>query len=844
MPPRFKRIAGYDRHLLREGWQLCATPPGTCDGPEAIERAERKWFPAAAPSTVAQCLIREGAWSLEPGQPRIDAADWWFRVSFPRPPAEAGAWILGFDGLAGSAQVWLNGTPLLSSDNMFLAHECPLEGRLADDNELLIRFRSLDELLKTKRARPRWRVPMLTAQQLRWHRTTLLGRTPGWSPPAPPVGPWRAVWLEARSHVSVRELVLRTGVEENYGWVEIRCAAQGIGASAPASAELRVSRGGQSWALKLTARTGAAEPGVTSFSGRLTVPRAQRWWPHTHGEPALYEAQLSLRLPGSSTEVVAELGHVGFRTLMLDTREGNFALAVNGVPVFCRGACWTPTDPIGLAVDPIALRESFTQLRAAGMNMLRVGGMMVYESDEFLDLCDEQGILLWQDFMFANMDYPYEDAQFAASVEQEARQQLARLGARPALAILCGNSEGEQQPAMSAAPRERWTAPLFHEFLPRLARELCPDTPYWPSSAHGGAFPHQASSGSSSYYGVGAYLRPLEDARRAQVRFASECLAFANIPDEEVLPARTPRDLGAEWDFDDVRDHYLAALFRLDPAALRGADVERYLAVSRAVSGEVMASAFAEWRRQGSPCGGALVWFWRDLWSCAGWGVIDAQGNPKAAYRYLARTLQPVAIFMSDEGGNGLTLHVANERAEALRAQVELTLYRRGEMRIELASRDVEAAPREVLQIAATDLLDGWYDLNYAYRFGPPSHDLVVARLLGADGAALGESYFFPLGLPNATEADVGLTAVATERTAGEFDLVVTTRRFAQSVRIEAAGFMPDDDYFHLAPGGTRTIRLRPARDSGASANGAAAPGPRGSVRALNSTAAARIEVR
>jgi beta-mannosidase len=476
--------------------------------------------------------------------------------------------------------------------------------------------------------------------------------------------------------------------------------------------------------------------------------------------------------------------------------------------------------------------------------MLRVGGMMVYESDEFLDLCDEQGILLWQDFMFANMDYPYEDAEFAASVEQEARQQLARLGARPALAILCGNSEGEQQPAMSAAPRERWTAPLFHELLPRLARELCPDTRYWPSSAHGGAFPHQASSGSSSYYGVGAYLRPLEDARRAQVRFASECLAFANIPDEEVLRARTPRDLGAEWDFDDVRDHYLASLFRLDPAALRGADEERYLAVSRAVSGEVMASAFAEWRRQGSPCGGALVWFWRDPWSCAGWGVIDAQGNPKAAYRYLARTLQPVAIFMSDEGGNGLTLHVANERAEALRAQIELTLYRRGEMRIEQATHDVEAAPREVLQIAATDLLDGWYDLNYAYRFGPPSHDLVVARLLAADGAALGESYFFPLGLPNATEADVGLTAVVTARTAGEFDLVVTTRRFAQSVRIEAAGFMPDDDYFHLAPGGTRTIRLRPARDSGAPAGDAATPGPRGSVRALNSTAAARIEVR
>jgi beta-mannosidase len=851
MPSRLKRTAGYDRRPLSAGWQLCSTPAGTCDRPDALGRADLNWLPACAPSTVAQCLLAAGAWSRDPGQPRIDAVDWWYRTAFPRPVPPGGRWILGFDGLASHAEVWLNGTPLLTSDNMFLAHECPLDRLLADHNELVIRFRSLDEILKEKRPRPRWRVPMLAAQQLRWHRTTLLGRTPGWSPPAPPVGPWRPVWLEARMHVALKDLLLRTGVEENYGWVEVRCAAQGIDGAAPASAELRVSRNGHAWALKLTARSGGTDAGVTVFSGRLTVPRVQRWWPHTHGEPALYEARLALRLPGSSDEIVAELGRVGFRTLALEVRDGDFAVTVNGVAVFCRGACWTPTDPVGFATEPQVLRESFAQLRAAGMNMLRVGGMMVYESDEFLDLCDEEGILLWQDFMFANMDYPYEDAAFAASVDQEARQQLARLGARPALAVLCGNSEGEQQPAMSAAPRERWTAPLFHEVLPRLVRELSPDTPYWPSSAHGGAFPHQASSGSSSYYGVGAYLRPLEDARRAQLRFASECLGFANVPDEDALQSipgswrsRTPRDLGAAWDFDDVRDHYLGRLFRIDPDTLRSADPQRYLAMSRVASGEVMASAFAEWRRQRSSCRGALVWFWRDLWASAGWGVIDARGKPKAAYRYLARALQPVAIFMSDEGGNGLTLHVANERAETLKGRIELTLYRRGEIQVEHATLEVEAAPRTTLELAATDFFDGWYDLNYAYRFGPPSHDLVVARLLGADGACLSESCFFPLGLPNSTEADVGLTAIATTRAGGEFDLKVTTRRFAQSVCIDAAGFVAGDDYFHLAPGATRVIVLRPTREPTAQTGSTTGPGtPRGFVRALNSTAAAVIEV-
>ena len=165
------------------------------------------------------------------------------------------------------------------------------------------------------------------------------------------------------------------------------------------------------------------------------------------------------------------------------------------------------------------LTETFRRVVDAGMNMIRVGGTMVYESDDFYDLCDEHGVLVWQDFMFANMDYP-DDAGFSALVDVEVNQALARLQARPSLAVLCGSSEGEQQAAMWGAPRELWAAPLFHQALPARARGFCPDVAYWPSSAHGGAFPHQPSAGTTSYYGVGAYLRPLEDARLSEVRFA------------------------------------------------------------------------------------------------------------------------------------------------------------------------------------------------------------------------------------------------------------------------------------------------------------------------------------
>jgi beta-mannosidase len=528
-------------------------------------------------------------------------------------------------------------------------------------------------------------------------------------------------------------------------------------------------------------------------------------------------------------------------------------LQVNDVPVFCRGACWTPLDPVSLSASSDALSHAFDQVVAAGMNMLRVGGMMVYEDDAFLDQCDARGVLLWQDFMFANMDYPEDDADFIQAVNLEAVQLLSRLQGRSSLAVLCGNSEGEQQAAMWGAPRERWHSSLFHERLAALAREACPDVPYWPSSAHGGAFPHQGNAGTTSYYGVGAYLRPIDDARRAEIRFASECLAFANIPDSRSMAhlpggrgtkvhdpswkARTPRDLGAGWDFDDVRDHYTAHLYDVDVARLRYADHERYLALGRVVTGEVMAAVFSEWRRRRSPTSGGLVWFLRDLWPGAGWGVIDASGAPKAAWHYLRRALAPVAVSLSDEGGNGLGVHIVNDHARPFVGDLELTLYRFGEVQVARGARPVVVPPRSAIELNAGIVFDDFLDLSYSYRFGPPSHDVVVALLRAGDvkGKVLARAFHFVPALPNAREMDVGLQATAHHCAGDDYRLVVRTRKLAQAVCVELEGFDPDDNYFHLAPGEERQLMLRPT--SRKAPNDA----PRGTLRALNSEAVAMV---
>jgi beta-mannosidase len=824
------------RHLLAAGWSICSAPPDSAQPP-----AGTPWLPIGEAAPVAAALRARGEWSLDAPPVDFDARDWWYRVEFERPEAPPGSeLVLRFDGLATFADVQLNGLPLLASDNMFVRHDRDVTRLLAaGSNELTIRFGSLDARLAGRRGRPRWRTPMVPRQQLRWARTTLLGRTPGWSPPAAVVGPWRGVWLESRAASDPREWRLAASVENGQGVLRCRCE---FGAQRIDAVEIELEHDGVVHSQPLAGSGG-------TFSGELRIEAPRLWWPHTHGEPDLYAARLRVRAGGQG--VVHQLAPVGFRTIGVDTADGDFRVRVNGVPVFCRGACWTPLDVVSLRSSPEACRDAVRQAREAGMNMLRVPGTNVYEEDHFYAACDELGVLVWQEFMFANMDYPQHDDAFRASVTLEATQQLRRLEGHPCVAVLCGNSEVEQQAAMWGAPREHWASPLFDHLLAELCAAQAPGIPYWPSSAHGGAFPHQADSGTTSYYGVGAYLRRFDDARRSGLRFATECLAFANIPQPSALvrlpggeavrahhaawKARSPRDLGAGWDFDDVRDHYVKLLFGVEPQQVRATDHERYLLLGRLATAEAMGIAFSEWRRPGASCRGALVLFLRDLWAGAGWGVVDDAGVPKSCWHALKRVLQPLAVLLTDEGGNGLYLHALNERAAGRDVQLELSAWRGGEVRVAHAARALHLPARGATTVPVMELLEGFMDLSYAYRFGPMSCDAVVATLRDGAGEALAQAFHFPGGLEPRAPVDAGLSARAVTLEDGSTQLVVRAQRLAQGVHFDIPGYTADDEYFHLAPGGQARVILRAhSREGGA---------PNGWVHAANSVSSAAVEV-
>lgn len=773
-------------------WEM-AVADAACETPD-VARA-LVWLPATVPGTAADALLKAGAATPE-RLAQLDQAHVWYRTRL----TEAGPRILALDGLATHCTLWLDGTRIGESRSMFAPLRIAVEARAGA--ELVLHFAPLTVENGAPLRRQRWRPHLVAGPHLRHWRASLLGRMPGWCPSVPAVGPFRPVALITEGPVAARDIRLRAGVDQGTPTLEVALTLRG-NAAAPVlhcAGKKRVMQGANG-----------------RWFARLDLPEAALWWPHTHGTPALHAVSVSVdgrRL---------DLGRTGFRTLALD-RAGDghgFRIVVNGVPVFCRGAVWTPVDVTTLAGGATAYAARLGTARALGMNMLRIPGFATYETPAFFDACDELGILVWQDLMLSNFDYDLSPAALGDVLCAEIDALLDLNEGAPSLAVVCGGNEMAQQGAMLSLPEAVWRTPFLETDLPALVAARRPDVLTVANSPFGGDLPFRTDAGVSHYFGVGAYRRPLDDARRANPRFASECLAFANLPQPERLPpnagnaapgsaewrARIVRDLKADWDFEEVRDHYLGVLYGEDAARLKADNPARYLALSAAVSGEVMEAAFAEWRRAGSPCGGALVLSLADVQPGFGWGLLDFEGIPKPAAFALKRAFRPLNVLLTDEGLNGLDCHIVNDTAETRALSLSLTAYGADGAPVIDGTMRLVIGPHSTLRRSSAEILGIFFDITAAYGFGPAPHVVSVARLADAEsGAPVAGAFHFPLGRA-AAMAEPGLSATLA-RAGRDWCVTLRAERLAQSVHIAAPGFAPSDDWLHVAPGAPQNIRL------------------------------------
>jgi beta-mannosidase len=825
--------------LATTTWECTHLPPGSVSSPDGLPDDPGAWIPALVPGTAVAALRAAGRWAwTDDDQELMDGRDWWFRGRVSA-PSGLGPCELELGGLATIADVWVDGIPVLHSENMFLTHRLSLDGP-EPPTEIVIRCAALDPWLAKRRPRPRWRSQLVRTQNLRWVRTTPLGRIPGWSFSAAPVGPWRPVRLRAVGPESrVVSQVLRPRIVGSTGELDVRVQVAG-----PDPGRCSVTVGDHQGHLTVAADADADGYVAT---GTVVVPYVDRWWPHTHGAPARYAVTLTTAAGETS------LGSVGFRTVEVDQAGDGFQLVVNGQPIFARGACWVPPDATGLVADAAQVRASLSAMRDGGMNMVRVGGYTTYEDEVFWDACDELGIMVWQDCMLASLDPP-EDEEFLAGLRIEVTQVLGALRARPSLTVVSGSSEIHQQAAMFGIPLDQITSTAIDVMIPEVVAELLPDIPYLASSPTGGDLPFDVSKGVGHYFGVGAYQRPVTDAQLVGVRFAAECLSFATPPEpvtleryfgSPVVAGHHPRwkrgvarDSNTSWDFEDVRDYYVGQLFGVDPYRVRYEDPARALDLGRAVVAELMVQVIGGWRRRSSGCAGALILDWQDVYPGAGWGLLDVDGRAKAPWYALARAMAPVAVLFSDDGLSGLGVHVFNDGPDPIEAELTLRLFNPFGDVAEDVSMQVKVDGHGEHDVSAARMLNGFRDLTHAYRFGPPGFDVVMVELR-IGGALVSYDVFLPAGRGRPVETDLGLGAVArrvvdAETGAQTWQLEVSTRRFAQWARVDIPGFTPADSWFHLAPGMHRSVPL------GSSDNDRR---PHGHLRALNSAASVPVIV-
>ncbi len=856
--------------------QVASFPPGVVTSPDTNRFAVAQWLPAPTFSTVGRC-VTEAGW-FNPSQPHcdLDSMDWWFR-STQFPASETLRW-LQTDGLSVGAQVFADDQLIFTSESAHLpvSVSVPL-----DTTTVSVRFPSLlsqlDSLRSVDRAhRARWRTRLVRDQRLRLVRTPLLGRMPGWNPPLPVIGSHGPLVVRAtRKPIETSRSIVRRAD----GSADLTICALIDLPTATETSTIRVHiSGGDNLAQALQQPTDATvHVGEALGQGELTPLIAtahfpsgafREWWPHTHGTPATSLVTLST----SAGE--HQLARLAFRDITLEGMSGvtpasetgrsGAQLVVNATRVFARGANWIPLS----AADPFlvgpSLRAALLDYVAAGMNILRVAGTTVIPPEELLDACDELGILVWHDLLFANLDVPLEApgrgpvlngatgaTRVEANVDQPAGRSLrdliaaevafvaSRASSHGCVAVLCGGSEVEQQSAMAGATPEILKTTLGRTVLAELCSAAAPNVAYVtssPTSAPGtDEVPHHNRSGISHYFGVSAYRRPLLDARTSEVGFATECLAFANVPTAETVDAlmgdegpvvhhplwkqRVPRDRGAGWDFDDVRDAMTQQLFNVSPTELRWVDPAAALDLGRVTSVEAIDATLTEWRRGKSNCGGAIVWTGRDLWDGAGWGLTEASGTRKAAWYGFARRAQPVIVGLTDEGLNGVDVHLVNDTGTDL-VDVELDLTAWAETGPVLrASRLVTLTSHSAIVLTAASLFQDFRDLTGVYAFGPATIDHIRARIVNADGAWISDAHLWPTGRPHAPRRGDSLTATEISAPIGRsLDRASSGSRWIEvgapagafGVRIEGRGWTAGDAWFHLAPGDTRVVELQP----------------------------------
>jgi len=796
---RAMQRASLQRVPIETGWQF-------------REAGKDNWYPATVPGFVHTDLLQNKVIDdpfyrdNEAKQQWIGKTNWEYRTTFQVTDALLAHKNLElvFEGLDTYADVYLNEKPILKADNMFRTWRVNCAEVLTKgSNTLRISFRSpINEILPLM-AKMNYQLPAGNDQGEKTSPHTR--KAPyqygwDWGPRFVTSGIWRPVFLEAWDSARISDLHIQ---QDQVTKEQAALTAQvDFISSVTTEAELIIEDvGHKSVAAKQSIKL---SPGANHFDVNFTVAKPALWWPNGLGAHPLYKyrARLVIGNKMAAERVVS----VGLRSLEVrqenDSWGKSFTFIINGVPVFAKGANWIPADSFPTRISKEKYRWLLKSAVDANMNMLRVWGGGIYETDDFYDMCDEMGILVWQEFMFACSMYPG-NQEFLDSVRAEAEDNVRRLRTHPSIAIWSGNNEIESAwfnwGWQKTLPASLWDdyQKIFDGVLKEVCGTLDPHRLYWPSSPHGGLPDdlNSLKSGDVHSWKVWHAAAPFTDYQKEFPRFMSE-YGFQSFPQLETVESYT---VAADREIQSPvmmshqrhpRGNQLIKEYMLRDYATPK-DFESFLYVSQVLQAEGIKVGAEHLRRIMPRNMGSLYWQLDDCWPVASWSSIDYFGRWKALQYYAKRFYSPVLVSPFVETDN-LNFYVVSDLTQASKGYLNVELRDLDGAKLTSLRKDLVVTPlqsQSYLSVPIKTLLNG-----------RNAKTVMVYCEFVSDGKVISTNeYFFEpfknLSLPT---AQINFDVV---KVRSGYKVTLATNKLAKSVYLSTKtdGFF-SDNYFDLFP--------------------------------------------
>ncbi|GAD96332.1 beta-mannosidase [Paecilomyces variotii No. 5] len=827
-------MAKFFEQTLSKGWHF-----------KQADDTEQAWMPVPSiPSVVHQDLLANGKIPdpfigfNERKTHWVGQKTWVYRTSFPSPPSHPNAVInLVFEGLDTFAKVTLDGTRILESDNMFLCHRLDVTNLLKAQREHVLEIEFDSALIRAREIKDsypdhKWvgyngEMARLGARKAQYHWGW------DWGPLLMTAGIWKVVRLEVYS-VRVDDIRAEVQLSKDHQQAAVTILAQ-VSSNTPAAYQSVFTLRSMDDEIE---RKFAPIDTNGKAKAHINISNPQLWWPNGYGHQTLYEVsvsvvkndeeyhQMSKKIGIRSVEVIQEL----------DKHGKSFFFCVNGVDIFCGGSCWIPADSFLPGIPKDRYRR-WIELMAAGRQvMIRVWGGGVYEDESFYDACDEYGIMVWQDFMFACGNYPAWPAMLD-SIRREAICNVRRLRHHPAIVLYAGNNEDYQVQEQKGLTynyedkdRDNWLKSnfparyIYEELLPSVIEAEAPGVFYHPGSPWGDGKPtSDPNVGDLHQWNVWhGTQEKYQTFNRLGGRFNSEfgmeaCPHLATV--DYFVERQIDRFPQSQlMDFHNkAAGHERRIATYLEENLRTSTDLETYIHLTQVVQAEAMLYAYRGWRRQWGDnhrCGGALVWQLNDCWPTISWAIADYFLRPKPAYYAIARALSPVAVGVQREYHDWSLSHtrppetakyslwVSSSVQEEIVATVELrfiSISTGSEIRESIRRHDIHIAPNGTTDI----ILDGIID----YSQYPEPHVLASRVWIGDRVISRDVDWPQPYKYLDLTER--GLQIGESVQTGDERIIVVSAKKPVKCLTFEERdGVQLSNSALDVVPGDDQTVTI------------------------------------